>query len=175
MATKTFVTDELLTAYDVNEYLVNQPTKAWVGRLSGAKALTASNYTSIRPETVIESTGDLAVGWSVDALTVPEAGWYSITLQVSFDSNSSGNRLAGFVKNHGTDSLNSATAPAAATRRGWVKTSPSSDYCTIATTFVGYLTTTDKLILMARSTQAISVISGAEETSVSVVQIRRGA
>lgn len=175
MATKTFVNGETLTANDVNQYLVNKPPKIWAGKLAAAKALVASNYTSIKPSTLIESTGDLAVTWSGDALMVPEAGWYEITLQVSYDSNSSGNRLAGFVKNHTADSLASASAPAAGTRRSWVKTSPSSDYCTIATTFVGFLDTIDKLILMARSTQALNVLAGTEETSVTVVQLRAGA
>lgn len=150
----------------------------WRGALPSAiGALTAGNYRSIKPSTAVDYTGDgtpdLVMSWTGDCFTPPNEGHYEVQLKAGFepDGSGSGNRQVLLAKNPTGNTLNSATAPPT-----WLeqhKFNVGAGYtATGMVIWRGWLTTTDRVMCVVRSTASIGVSADPYDTSLSVSFLR---
>lgn len=146
----------------------------WTGTIAAALTPTAGNFRSIQPSTAVEFTGDpspdLVLSWNGDCFSVPQDGHYEVTLQVGWDSNSGGNRFHALLLNPTGNTINSGGV--SGSWKKTVKYAPSSDTVGHSITWKGWLTTTDRMMCVVRSTVAVAVSNTSYETSLSVTYQR---
>ena len=151
-----------------------QSYQQWTGTIAAGFTPTTSNYRSLLMSTAVEYTGnglpDLVLSWNGDCWSPPQDGHYEVHLQVGWDSNSGGNRFCGLLLNPTGNTLNSSSTTGA-----WKKTAkyaPTSDKTSGAVTWKGWLTTSDRIMCVCRSTVAVAVDDSSYATALSVSFLR---
>lgn len=148
----------------------------WSGTLAVAKPLSAGNFYSVRCDKLAEHTGpvgspDMPLTWTNDCFSVPQSGHYEIIFQPGFGSVDTGNRMVGIVKNPTATTWSSGTDPGMIRM---LKTAPTTDTTAGIGIWKGYLSATDKIMCLVRSTIAVSVVAGARDT-ILTVEFKRSA
>lgn len=140
----------------------------WTGFPSG-KSLADGRNVSIAMANQIEKAGDIAPTFDGDAFKLA-AGKYRIDLQVRFDQSSGGYRSLSLLKNPGVTTFNSSNNPPGTYLRSAQFASSSND-TTVQLTWVGTLTATDVLLVVARQTSGSSTgVVGTMQDSVLMIQ-----
>lgn len=146
----------------------------WTGTIAAGLTPTANNFRSLLMSTAVEFTGDptpdLVLSWNGDCWSPPQDGHYEVMHQVGYDASSSGNRFIGLLRNPTGNTLNAASVTGT-----WMRTTKfaaSTDTVGQSITWKGWLTTTDRVMHVCRSTAAVAVSATSYETAMSVSFLR---
>jgi len=161
--------------FDADGKLLVNPQKyrgypiKWVGGLGNTdtSTLTALNFKSIKPSTIINSTGEWAPTWSGDTMIIPFKAWIRIVFQASFASNSSGYRLLALSQNYPSTTLNSSTWSATG-RLLFKRFSPTSSTAGDELIWEGPVNANDTIMFIALTSNAVVVLGDEVQTRVSV-------
>ena len=153
---------------------LGQSYQQWTGTIAAALTPTASNFRSLLMSTAVEYTGngspDLVLSWNGDCWSPPQDGHYEVNLQVGWDASTSGNRFCGLLLNPTGNTLNSSSVTG--TWKKTTKYAPSTDTVGASVTWKGWLTTSDRMMCVVRSTASVAVSATSYETALSVSFLR---
>lgn len=147
----------------------------WSGRLAAGFTPTASNYRSCLPSTFVGATGapDFTPEWDGDCLIPPFPAWWQITWKVQWSGDStSGNRQAAIYLNPSATTWNSSSNVSGGLYLDSSKVAPSTAETGHAAERRYWLTPTDRVMFIARTTSATALMSGEHETRMTLSLIR---
>ena len=146
----------------------------WRGRLPADRSIANGNYTSWKPNNVIESAG-LTPTWTGDVFRLP-AGVYRIEWQMTFDNDADGTRATYLMMNPGAATVfnQGGYFPGATLRASRVSPSSGGAVTTLSPAAVTRrVLATDRFFLGCQHTagNALNIQSGPQDTELIITRI----
>lgn len=151
------------------------PGSFWTGQLAAGYTPSSNSYKSMLASTFVQGSGapDFAPTFDSDCLIVPFPAWWRIFWKVYWGTDStSGNRQAAVYLNPSAMTWNSSANLSGGSYLDTAKSAASTAETVTVADCRKWLTPTDRVMLIARTTSATNILPGFHETRMTLELLR---